>query len=93
MEIKLTRIEKALKELAQMPSPPQLAGMEAQVWERVSATALPGWGWRVPATAMAAALMVGVVTGLQPAPAVAMTDMDALSVRPALLPSTLLATS
>lgn len=89
----MTPIDKALAQLALSPSPPQLAGIEAQVWRRVATTAEPAWGWRVPATAMAAALMVGVVTGLQPTAPVTTADMDALSVRPALLPSTLLATS
>lgn len=89
----MTPIDKALAQLAQAPLPSQLAGIEAQVWQRVSATVEPAWGWRVPATAMVAAMLVGVITGLQPARSVATADMDALSVRPALLPSTLLATS
>ena len=89
----MTPIDKALAQLAQTPLPPQLFGIEAQVWQRVARSADPAWGWRVPATATAAALLVGMVTGLQPTGRVATAEMDALSVRPALLPSTLLATS
>jgi hypothetical protein len=85
----MTPIEQALRELARQPSPPQLAAIEAQVWHRVSA-AEPAWSWRIPATAMVAAMLVGVMTGIQPGGRVAAAEMDALSVRPALLPSTLL---
>ena len=86
----MTSIEEALRELARQPSPPRLAVIEAQLWHRVSAASEPAWSWPIPATAMAAAMLVGVMTGIEPSGRAAVAEMDALSVRPALLPSTLL---
>lgn len=87
----MTHIDNALAELAASPLPPQLAGIEAQVWQRLDAATKPAISWQLSAIAMALSLVVGIGTGLQPAVKVGTSDMDALSVRPALLPSTLLA--
>ena len=89
----MTSIDEALDQLVHQPIPTQLASLEAQVWQRVAITTEPAWGWRLPATAMAVALAVGMVAGMQPVRAVDIAEIDALSVRPALLPSTLLVAS
>lgn len=86
-----TPLDRALAQLAQRPLPPALSGIEARVWEQVAAGAAPAWGWRIPASAMAVAMIAGVIAGQPPAGRDLAGDMDALSVRPALLPSTLLA--
>lgn len=89
----MTSIDEALGQLPRQPLPPQLASLEAQAWQRIAAASEPSWDWRLPTTALASALLVGMIAGMQPVRTVGMADMDALSVRPALLPSTLLVAS
>lgn len=85
-------IDKALIQLADLPAPPQLANVEARVWQRLAVSRESGIGWGMPATAVLLAMFVGIVASPRPVPLSNVADMDALSVRPALLPSTLLAT-
>lgn len=89
----MKRIDRALADLGKAPPPFELAGIEARVWRRIAVTNDAGLGWRVPAAAMVSAMLVGMMASPQPARTTNVADMDALSVRPALLPSTLLASS
>lgn len=88
----MQRLDSVLAELAKQPVPQRLESLEAHVWQGVAA-AQPAWGLGMQATALAAAMLVGVMSGLLSGAPIGVADMDALSVRPALLPSTLLAAS